>query len=68
MSDPLISNFDALLGRNLAGCSGCGKVEPTLADSAFDQFWKPREEHGVRNIKADSSGSGDTGGSGSEDQ
>jgi hypothetical protein len=59
--NPLIDNFSKILKP----CSGCGK---DLSDPSFDQFWKPKEKNAVRNQQANSSGSGDARGSGSEDQ
>ncbi len=59
---PLINQFT----KNLSGCMGCGKG---LGSEEYDFLWKPtekKEDGSIRNIKTDSSGSGDTGGSGSE--
>ncbi len=61
---PLINQFT----KNLSGCSGCGT---NLGNPEFDFLWKnkPKEKKdAVRNNKTGSSGSGDAGGSGSEDQ
>ncbi len=61
--EPLINQFT----KNLSGCSGCGT---NLGNAEFDYLWKPKGEKtdAIRSYETDSSGSGNTGGSGSEDQ
>jgi hypothetical protein len=60
---PLIDRFT----KTLQPCSGCGKSD--LSDPIYDQFWKnkQKENDAVHNHKTNSSGSGNPGGSGSED-
>jgi hypothetical protein len=62
--EPLITSFT----KRLSPCHSCGKTD--LSDPEFDHFWKPKEkkENAVRDNQADSSGSRDARGSGSENK
>ena len=53
----LIENFT----KTLQPCGSCGKSD--LSDPFYDQFWKPKEENGIR-IDADETNSGGSGQSG----
>lgn len=60
---PLVQQFT----QNLKPCTGCGKTD--LSDTVYDQFWSQQEKpNAIRSHETDSSGSEDTGGSGSEIQ